>query len=94
MEDSSQSWEYHQLFGRLKRFGAEKEKTYSVGIFKGERNYPPSRDGNGDHIDYSLAKYGGSFAERKLRTEFIELPVDPTWEKRGGMCCLPSWRPL
>lgn len=81
--DQSNSWEFHEIYGRLRRFGAKKEKTYSVGIFPGERNYPPSRDGDGKKIDYALAKFGGSFADRALRTEMIEVPADPEWERRG-----------
>lgn len=85
IENRSNSWEYHKLYGRLRSYGAEKGKTFSHGLFPTDPHYPPDKDPYGNTIDYALARYGGPFADRGLRTEYVEVPLDPAWSGRGQL---------
>lgn len=82
-EGHSATWETHEIYGRLKRFGGKTSKTYSQGLNATDPNYPPDCEPDGTRIDYALARYGGPFADRGLRTEMVPAPVDPEWERKG-----------
>ena len=81
---TSKSWEFHELYGRLKQFGGTRSKAFHHGIFPSEKNYPPSHDKNGKWIDYSLVQYGGNLCDRGLRIEEEPAPVREELNARGS----------
>ena len=92
LERSSSEYGFLEMYGSVKPYGAA--RLASHGIFPGCHNYPPDRDASGNLIDYSLQKYGGSFARKQIRTETVVLPEKPELASTGSAWFAPALRNL
>ena len=70
-----------ELYGRVRVY--PEKRQFSHGIFPSDHNYPPSRDGRGNRIDYGLKQHGGPFAQRMVRTQEVAVPDNPALHTRG-----------
>ena len=72
------------LNGGLRKFGGERSGTFSHGtVWPSRKDYPPDKDINGNMIDYSLQKNGGTFKETYLHKSIINVPI-VVEERRPG----------